>query len=88
MTLRLLAAIAVSIPNQLDAHHAVRMALHSNERTELQAALHACLNIVKIAGRFAEEIADDVVALVGRPGLSDGNNSDFASFVFRYGHFS
>ncbi|GAU97797.1 hypothetical protein RvY_09031 [Ramazzottius varieornatus] len=71
VTLRLLAAIAVSIPNQLDAHHAVRMALQSNDSTELQAALYACLNIVRVTGKFAEEVTHDVVTLIGRPGLSD-----------------
>lgn len=75
VTLRLLAAIAVSIPNQLDAHHAVRMALQSNDSTELQAALYACLNIVRVTGKFAEEVAHDVVTLIGRPGLSDGETS-------------
>ena len=72
ITLRLLAAIAVSIPNQLDVHHAVRVALQSKDRNELQAALFACRSLASISGKFAEEIAADVVVLVDKPGLSDG----------------
>ncbi|OQV11986.1 putative Integrator complex subunit 7 [Hypsibius exemplaris] len=71
ITLRLLAAIAVSIPNQLDVHHAVRVALQSNDRNELQAALFACRSLAKVSGKFAEEIAADVAVLVDKPGLSD-----------------
>lgn len=72
ITLRLLAAIAVSIPDQLEVHHAVRMALQSKDRDELDAALYACKNLARVSAKFADEIAADVLALMEKHGLSDG----------------